>query len=165
MANDNDEEVPPASASPSPLDLRSRRPSLPNGPRPAEEARRRVATMRDQLLADLDRWEPELVDWLGGRGTLWYGIFDKACKGVDSLISAMTCQALLCAPDPGAAVLLLVGQGKPVERLTLGQQLDVLRALNKRRLLTAGRQVPKIDLDRIESLVDKRNDFEHGREL
>lgn len=120
-----------------------------------------VALLRDLLLGDLDRWEPELANWGGTRCTLWYGIFDKACKRVEALISASTREWLARSPDVGDETLLTIGRGKPLERLTLGQQLDILRTLNARR--ATGPRIPKPDLDRVERIVTKRNEFEHGR--
>jgi hypothetical protein len=133
-------------------------------PDEASGVRTEVILLRDQLLSNLNRWEPELANWRGKRGTLWYGIFDKVCKGVERLLGAATTHFLMDAGDPGHKILTMVSEGKTVDRLTLGQHLDVLRALDKRQLLAPNRRLlRKVDLKLLERVVGKRNDFEHGR--
>lgn len=58
----------------------------------------------------------------------------------------------------------MVAEGKPVDRLTLGQHLHVLRALDSGRLLLPGRRILRNrDLKLLERVIKKRSDFEHGR--
>jgi len=57
-----------------------------------------------------------------------------------------------------------VGRRKPVNLLTAGQHLEVLRALDKQGLHSTLDQISwRTDLDVIGRIVKKRNDFTHGR--
>jgi hypothetical protein len=120
-----------------------------------------LSVLRHQLLSDLDRWESELTDPRRIRGTLWYGIFGKACNATDELIVLTTRMVLCRAGDAGQLVLAGVGKGKPVARFTLGQQLEVLKGLQANHLLSP--PFGKRDGALFERVVKGRNDFAHGR--
>jgi uncharacterized protein YihD (DUF1040 family) len=120
-----------------------------------------LAALRRRLLDEADRWTSELDDWSGSRATLWYGIFDKACKRLEELVAEVTDRWVKESGGGGLEIVLKVGQGKPFNRLTLGQLLDVLRQLLKKRLVA--KDVTQSQVDRLERLVSLRNDFEHGR--
>ena len=57
-----------------------------------------------------------------------------------------------------------VSRGKPVDRLTVGQQLEVLRRLSTQSALSAQNRTSwRTDLDVLARLVKRRNEFAHGR--
>lgn len=120
-----------------------------------------LPALRRRLLDETDRWTSELDDWRGSRATLWYGIFDKACKRLEELVVEVTDRWVKASGAGGLEIVHKVGQGKPFNRLTLGQLLDVLRRLVKKRLVA--KDVTQSQVDRLERLVSLRNAFEHRR--
>lgn len=119
---------------------------------------------RDRLLADIDRWVPELSAWVHKRGTLWYGIFDKACKCFEHLLMAGTLVFIDRAPAAAEPIIVSVGQGKSFSQFTLGQCVDLLRGLDKQQLLVLrGHRLPGREWKVLGRVVTTRNDFEHLR--
>src|SRR6266542_1725803 len=62
--------------------------------------------------------------------TAWFGVMQKCCNYVDALVSACSEGLLPVAGDPGVAVLQKIAAGKPLDRLTLGQHVQILTALD-----------------------------------
>jgi hypothetical protein len=57
-----------------------------------------------------------------------------------------------------------VGRGKPADRLTVGQQVEILRRLSKQCLIANQDCVSwQLNLDVLGRLVTRRNDFAHRR--
>jgi hypothetical protein len=97
----------------------------------------------------------------------------KCCNYVDALVTAC-CEGLLpIAGDAGVAVVQKIAAGKPLDRLTLGQQVQVLEALDtivspelRKRfpsVLGQSRILGKAGIRMLHELSRMRNDFAHRR--
>lgn len=135
--------------------------------RQADELERDEARGRtiEHLLSDIDRWEVELAAFRGVRSTLWYGVFTKTCASVELLVAQAAEAMMERAGQTGQELIQAVAEGKALDRLTLGQQVDLLRALDKRwRTSTPPRPImSKAEFQVLGRVVTWRNDFVHGR--
>ncbi len=114
-----------------------------------------------QLLADIERWLPEVDPEV--RSTLWHGVFTKAAKQADRLYQLCAEVALDRAGPAGSETLAAVTKGKPPERLTMGERMDVLKSLDRQRVILGGeRIISKTDQQLLEDLTALRNRFTHG---
>jgi hypothetical protein len=129
----------------------------------AQSAADEVA-VKSQLLADLGRWETELARHGLTRPTLWAGVYAKAFRSFEILVACATAHWTAVAGQPGQAVAAEVARGKSADRLTVGQRVEILRRLNALGLIDDDDYVRRrADLDLLDRLVKKRNDFAHGR--
>jgi hypothetical protein len=97
----------------------------------------------------------------------------KCCNYVDGLVSACCERLLPEAGDPGAALVQKIAAGKPLHRLTLGQYVQILEALDpivspelRKRLPTVmnhSRVLGKAGVKMLHELSRMRNDFAHRR--
>ena len=123
-----------------------------------------IELARDQLLSDIERWIRELSPWEGERGTLWYGIFDRACKQFEDVLVPAVSVYVEESRAEANQIVAAVGQGKSFDRFTLGQCLNVLRGLDKQHLLLPeGRRLPRGEWKALERVVATRNEFAHSR--
>ena len=114
-----------------------------------------------QLLSDIERWLPEVDPEV--RSTLWHGVFTKAAKQADRLYQLCVEVALQLAGAAGPKTLAAVTKGKPPERLTMGERMDVLKSLDRQRVILGGKRIiSKTDQQLLEDLTALRNHFTHG---
>jgi hypothetical protein len=106
-----------------------------------------------ELLEDIRRWLPEVR--AGVRSTLWHGVLAKAQAKVDALLASRVLSLLAESGEAGTSALAAAGQGKPVDALTMGQRVDLVRRLD----METWREIRPI-LDRLTKL---RNAFVHGK--
>jgi len=129
-----------------------------------DDAARRVSLVRAQLLSDLDRWEAELTKYPLTRVTLWAGVYAKAFRAFEFLMRASTSYWINAAGELGYGIASEVGCRKSVDRLTVGQLLDVLRRLNEHHPGTTQDRISWAgNLEAIGRIVERRNNFAHGR--
>ncbi len=111
--------------------------------------------------------------------TKWFGAMGKCCHYVDALIGACLKTLLPIAGEHGVAVIGNVAAGKPLDRLTLGQQVQILEALDAAlsrafwqlypdvmphsREVEGGRLLGRSGVAMLHQLSRMRNDFAHGR--
>jgi len=127
------------------------------------DAARQIPVVTAQLLVDLKRWEEELARFSLTRVTLWAGVYAKAFKAFEFLMKAATGYWISAAGGSGQDVVRDVSR-KPVDRLTVGQQLEILRRLSMQSTLFAQNCTSwRGDLDVLARLVKRRNEFAHGR--
>jgi hypothetical protein len=105
-----------------------------------------------QLLDDIERWSSELQ--AGMRSTLWYGVFTKAQQQVGVLLKGCASTFVWEAGDAGLDAVAALGRGKPLERMTMGDNVKLIKKLRPDLLSPADRRL----LDRMTGL---RNEFEH----
>jgi len=115
---------------------------------------RTIEEVCHRLLDDINRWSPEVQ--AGIRSTLWHGVFTKAHQQVEVLLKACASTMVAEAGDAGAAAVAVVGGGKPIAAMTMGQHVDLVRRLGSDLFGGEDRRL----LDR---LTELRNDFVHGR--
>jgi hypothetical protein len=97
----------------------------------------------------------------------------KCGTKVEALVSAC-CESLLpLSGDAGMAIVEKIARGKPLDRLTLGERMQILEALDtaispklrKRlpELMGTSRLLGKAGIAMLHELSRIRNDFVHGR--
>lgn len=127
------------------------------------DAAGQISVVMAELLVDLKRWEEELARFSLRRVTLWAGVYAKAFRAFEFLMKAATGYWISAAGESGLDVVRDVSRGKPVDRLTVGQQLEVLRRLSTQSALSAQNRTSwRTDLDVLARLVKRRNEFAHG---
>lgn len=123
-------------------------------------AETQVRELRSQLIGNIQRWMPELEP--KPRSTFWFGVFTRCAKEVDHLFEACTDVAIARAGPAAETALLRIARGKSPTRLTMGERLDILRTLDRQRLIDQSRKLlTKGDHDVLNNLVSRRNDFAH----
>jgi hypothetical protein len=105
--------------------------------------------------------------------TAWFGVMQKCCNYVDALLSACSERLLLVAGDAGVGVLQKIAAGKPLGRLTLGQHVQILEALDTivsrevrehfPNIMEQSRLLGKPGITMLHELSRMRNDFTHRR--
>lgn len=129
-----------------------------------------------QLQAEFETWLrryiplPEDVRVLA---TAWFGVMQKCCNYVDALLCACCDRLLPIAGDAGLAIVNKSAGGKPIDRLTLGQQVQILEALDNivssslrdrfPNVVTHSRVLGKAGVGMLHELSRMRNDFAHRR--
>src|SRR6516162_4296407 len=89
----------------------------------------KVEPLRAEFAVWLERYLP-MPGHVRVLATAWFGVMQKCCHNVDALVSAC-CELLLpVAGDAGSAVVQKITAGKPLDRLTLGQMVQVLEAID-----------------------------------
>lgn len=125
-----------------------------------------------RFTADAQRWLKEL-DRFNGRGTTaYYGIMARACEHLDHIITTAAIQALSITGSASTNTVQSICGGKPIDKLTMGQCVQLLitlkpalsRALDGQSPQKASqRTFPKPLVTLLERLSRTRNDFAHGR--
>lgn len=101
----------------------------------------------------------------------------KCCYFVETLVAACLKQLLPIAGTRGVEMVEKVGDGKPLDLLTLGQRVQILCALDKSislafwqlcpemawRKAGGSRLLGKSGVNNLQKLSRMRNDFAHGR--
>jgi hypothetical protein len=132
----------------------------------------KVEPLRAEFAVWLERYLP-MPGHVRVLATAWFGVMQKCCHNVDALVSAC-CEVLLpVGGDAGAAVVQKITAGKPLDRLTLGQIVQVLEAIDTiispklREFLPNGvghsRVLGKTGIRMLHELSRMRNDFAHRR--
>ncbi len=117
--------------------------------------------VRHEVLADIERWLPEVGPDV--RSTLWHGVFMKAAKQTDRLFQLCVDVAIHLAGPAAPEAVAIVSRGKPSERLTMGERMDVLKTLDRQRAIAVERKIiGKTDRQLLEDLTILRNNFAHG---
>jgi hypothetical protein len=113
---------------------------------------------------DGHRWEAELAMYSLTPLTLWAGVYAKAFRSFEVLVASATAHWVSAAQQPGHAVAAEMARGKSLDRLTVGQRVEILRRLCTLGLIANQDHARwQADMDLLGRLVKKRNDFAHGR--
>lgn len=132
----------------------------------------KVEPLRAEFTGWLRRYLP-MPGHVRALATAWFGVMQKCCHNVDTLVNAC-CEGLLpVAGDAGVAAVQKIAAGKPLDRLTLGQYMQILEALDtivspklRERLpnvVGQSRILGKAGITMLHELSRMRNDFAHGR--
>ena len=117
---------------------------------------------RALLEADLNRWLGELEN--AARETLSQGILSRAAAEFERVIRDRLEIAAQENPSKAQSVVELVGQGKPIGKLTLGQCINALLMLDKAKELgTHHATGTPLNATQLRSIVKSRNEVLHGR--
>lgn len=119
-----------------------------------------IEQRRLALEHDLSRWIQELD--ADPRLTLSQGILSRASEQFEQLLRSRLEIAATENPTKTEAVVAIVGQGKDVRRLTLGQCINVLLTLDQASELHPGRRLSP-DGSKLRKIVSSRNQVLHGR--
>jgi len=85
--------------------------------------------VRDRLLTDIDRWAPEVIS-APPRSTLRCGIAQKCYAQVDRMLEICVVENVLACGHEGKEAVSACAGGKPLDRLTLGERVQVLERLD-----------------------------------
>lgn len=127
--------------------------------------------------------QTEIAGWLGrylpvpghvrALATAWFGVMQKCCNHVDALVSACGERLLPVAGDAGVAAVQKIAGGKPLDRLTVGQHVQILEALDAivspglrgrfPNVMGPARVLGKDVVAMLHDLSRMRNDFAHRR--
>jgi hypothetical protein len=88
-----------------------------------------VREVRDALLTSIDRWAPEVIS-TPPRSTLRCGIAQKCYGQVDRMLELCVSESVIACGQDGQAAVDACAGGKPVDRLTLGERVQVLERLD-----------------------------------
>lgn len=120
-----------------------------------------IESIRLSLPAELHRWRAEINS--RPRSTLWHGVATKIGAYLDQLFALSVATALRIAGEAGVAVVAGISNGKPLERLTMGQRMRILITLDARRLMGSdAKLLKKSGKDLLQETVSIRTDFAHG---
>lgn len=120
-----------------------------------------IQQLRQEVDQDLQRWTTELSK--DTRSTLFHGILTSACERFELLLRKRLALARQESPSITEDLLVEFGHGKSWERLTLGECLDILLALDDRHLLGHGRLLAAQRRQQAWRIIQKRNALVHGR--
>ena len=129
-----------------------------------------IARTRNYLAVWVDSHLPQL-EGADPASTWWYGIMQKCCSYVDKLL-LLSAERLLHAVGPeGKEALRQAGEGKSMERLTLGQRAQLIELLEIPSLAWSVRNespvegplIGKPGIRLLRSISRRRNDFAHDR--
>ena len=121
-----------------------------------------VETLQSRLCADTDRWAAEL-DGTGSRPTLSIGVQKRAYSHAEGLLKA--CSRVFVVAGGAEDLVRVVSENKfdDVDRLTLGQCVNLLEMLDKRKLIAdRGKALGKADRHLLSRITSVRNGFIHG---
>jgi hypothetical protein len=132
----------------------------------------KVKPLQTEFAKWLRRYLPLPAD-VRALATAWFGVMQKCCNYVDALMSAC-CETLLpVTGDDGVAVVQRIAAGKPLDRLTLGEQTQILEAIDKVVSRELRRRLPNVvgqsrvlgrpGITMLHELSRMRNDFAHRR--
>ena len=85
--------------------------------------------VRDGLLAAIDRWAPEVVS-APPRSTLRHGIAQKCYGQIDRILAICVAESVTACGKEGQTAMNACAGGKPLNRLTLGERVQVLERLD-----------------------------------
>jgi hypothetical protein len=132
-----------------------------------------INTTSDELLASVARWERQLQEPCAIPSTLWFGIMQKCCHGLERLLKACLELLLPHIEETNPQIVMSIAQGKPPDRLTMGQRVSMLVALDNELTRRLRQDYPQFKIEarligrRTKSLLERisraRNDFEHAR--
>jgi hypothetical protein len=83
----------------------------------------------DGLLTAIDRWAPEVIS-APPRSTLRYGIAQKCYGQIDKMLAICVAETVIACGKEGQTALNACAGGKPLNRLTLGERVQVLERLD-----------------------------------
>lgn len=109
---------------------------------------------------DLSRWIQELD--ASPRLTLSQGILARASEQFEQLLRSRLEIAATENPAKTEAIVGIVGEGKEVRRLTLGQCINVLLTLDQASELRPGSRLSP-NGSKLRKIVSSRNQVLHGR--
>ena len=78
---------------------------------------------------DASRWQKSLDAMRGMTGTTFFGIMARACEELDGILMGAVMELLPIVGEQSKEKVKNVTGGKPVERLTLGQNAQILVTL------------------------------------
>ena len=122
-----------------------------------------VGNVREELLRNILRWRTELDSQRasGVRTTLWFGIVQRCCRGLETLVASCGRYVITEAGDAGSARVRAISQ-KPLQRFTMGEHVRVIRELHSLAQKIDGVPLYPDDLGlALDELVRIRNDFQH----
>jgi len=132
-----------------------------------------VKAISEELIASIARWERELQEACGMRSTLWFGIMQKCCDSLERLLKGCLEIFLPYVEVTCSELVWSIAEGKPPERLTLGQRVSMLVALDHELTRRLRQDYPQFKIEarligrRTKKLLERisraRNDFEHAR--
>src|SRR5438128_2317648 len=135
-----------------------------------------LAPKVEPLRAEFTQWLGRYVPMPGHvrvEATAWFGVMQKCCNYVDALVSACCERLLPVAGDAGVTVVQKIAAGKPLNRLTLGQHVQLLEGLDTivsrelrehlRNVVGHSRVLGKAGITTLHELSRMRNDFAHRR--
>jgi len=120
---------------------------------------REVQQIRDQLVSDLERWELALDMPPTGRA----GVHARVFREFEILLSYAAQYWSEQAGESGLKIVNAVSRGKTLDRLTLGQKVAILRRLYEGAEPKTRSNWHADDLETIQRIIKRRNDFAHGR--
>lgn len=122
-----------------------------------------IRALRDELVRNLDRWSDEFQHGDEDmRLSLIGGIIGRASAQYEALMRS--CLSHLSNHESGHEVVLVVGKGKPIDRLTAGECVKVLERLDRDRAIEEHRRLlTRDDVKRLERVSRLRSDVVHGR--
>jgi len=133
---------------------------------PAETLAKQVPLFR----ADAQRWLKAVEGMQGITTTAFYGIMARACEHLDHIITTAAFHALAITESASTPTVQSITSGKPPNKLTMGQCVQLLIALKPALSRALANQpdspkppFPKQLVTLLESLSRTRNDFAHRR--
>src|SRR5438132_949721 len=88
-----------------------------------------VSALRDKFSEWLKGHLP-ITRYVGVKTTLWFGVMQKCCNYVDALVASCLRKLSPLAGGAGESLVERTSAGKPLDRLTLGQCVHLLDALD-----------------------------------
>lgn len=132
---------------------------------PKQKHREPLAKVIEQFREDANRWLADPKDELAG--TLAIGRVKKASMELNLILEAAAVIAIAIAGEAATEKVSRVCNGKQLSRLTMGEHAGLLSALkgDLSKVLVEGQAVliPKEQKELLDSLVRRRNEFEHGK--
>jgi hypothetical protein len=131
---------------------------------------KRLREIREELLASVDRWIPE-IQTAPARPTLRIGIAQKCYSSIDQMLDNCVREALALCGATGRNALTKCGNGKPANLLTLGQRVEILVQLDEKISIALTTNLRSASLKRpilgkegaslLRTISRKRNYFTH----
>lgn len=127
-----------------------------------------LKAIRDALLGAIDRWAPEVVS-TPPRSTLRSGIAQKCYYQIDKMLEICVAESVLRCGEKGRMAVDACAGGKPLNRLTLGERVQVLERLDSclKRVaeglvsLSGSRVIGPKGIKLLHGLSKDRNRFAH----
>jgi hypothetical protein len=124
--------------------------------------------VRDGLLTAIDRWAPEVVS-APPRSTLRCGIAQKCYGQIDKMLAICVAEAVHACGKEGQSAVDACAGGKPLNRFTLGERVQVLERLDLFLTkavglvtLSGSRVIGTKGVKLLHRLSRDRNRFAHG---
>jgi hypothetical protein len=130
----------------------------------------KLREIREEFLASVDRWIPEIQN-ASARPTTRIGIAQKCYSSIDQMLDNCVKEAIPICGALGKHALIMCGNGKPTELLTLGQRVEILAQLDEPLSIALSTRFPGVHSKRpllgkegaslLRTICRKRNHFTH----